>query len=272
MKERPILYSTEMVQAILDGRKTQTRRVIKPQPLGWCSDVLRGPVDVDNGTYGNENDWIQSDKDRNKMCALTKDKYGKPGDLLYVRETWMPTGWSETGDDWCIHYKANGPAGQNILHLFDDPDKETDFWAKISDELIDAGCPEVDGMFEDVTVYLNWRPSIFMPKNAARIWLKVKGVRVERVQDISTEDIKKEGVQIPVANGQRPLIPLNSKHFPHEMIIGKSPVTADDYWRAFWVELWDSINAKRGFGWEENPWVWVVEFEVLSVNGKPGET
>lgn len=220
-KERPILFSTEMVQAILDGRKFMTRRV--------CNQDFRMQSAV-NVWRGKDNVFDHIFQDDTGM--LRECPYGKPGDLLYVRET------------WCIvslkyRYRADG-------------DWDT--------EELEAG------------EFAKWKHSIHMPKEASRIWLRVKDVRVERVQDITTNDIKAEGVQIPVANGQRPLIPMNSKYFPHKMIMGKSPVTADDYYRAFWVELWDSINAKRNEGrysWEKNPWVWVISFEVISKTGKP---
>lgn len=229
-KERPIIFNTEMVKAILDGRKVQTRRVIKPS--------IKSEVFVCHQTKSH---IIINDGGNDVKCP-----YGKPGDLLYVRETWMPASWSGDGDDWCIHYKANGPSGQIIPHLFDDERKELDFWIKISDELREAGCPEHEGYFEDPTAYLNWKPSIFMPKTAARIWLEVNNVRVQRVQDITTKDIMAEG--------------LSSKYREFD---------AECDLNSQWCQLWDSINKDRGFGWDKNPWVWVVDFRVISKTGRP---
>lgn len=176
---KPILFSTPMVQAILDGRKTMTRRVIKTDKDGvpTAAGLLVDP----------DNDW----------CAgrLIKPPY-QPGDILWVRETWMQ-------DEIGYLYKNSLP------YLVGDP---------------------------------IWKPSIFMPKEACRIWLRVTGVRAERLTDISHDDVLREG--IPECQGRL--------KFPDETCC-----CAD---LAF-EKLWDEINAKRGFGWGENPWVWVISFE-----------
>ena len=236
MKERPIIFNTEMVKAILDGRKTQTRRVMKPQPVKkdgfW--ELYGAGWGYDNGTVPCVPGHSLSEK----------NPYGRPGDLLYVRETWKPAEWSADGDDWHIVYKAGGN-GIVAPHLFDDEQKELDFWIKLSDELDEACCPMDEGWYLQPIDYVKWRPSIFMPKNAARIWLKVKSVRVERVQDISDKESIAEGIP----NGAYAVNPKTS-----------------------FRKLWDSINAKRDGGiysWESNPWIWVVDFEVVSTNGKP---
>lgn len=240
MKERPILFSTQMVKTILDGRKTVTRRVIKPQPVknngfwelygaGWSKDS--GAVPCVPGHSLSE-----------------KNPYGRPGHLLYVRETWKPVGWSQDGSDWRISYKAGGPS-VITPHMFDDGDnqKEQAFWIKLSDKLDDNGCPfdEDTFIYQNVGDYLPWKPSIHMPKNASRIWLRVKEVRVERLQDISFDDILDEGIGVP-------------QKTPSYVLLNR------------WVELWDSINDKRGYSWDSNPWVWVVSFDVVSTNGRPG--
>lgn len=224
--ERPILFSTQMVQAIMEGWKRQTRRVINPQPHALTEAMRDYPrtnrwwaaskMEYDNSVeYKN----IGSDYQHDWKCP-----YGKPGDLLYVRETWCRM-------DGDYFYKSS---------------------VKYPDTLV-------------------WKPSILMPKEAARIFLKVKDIKVQRVQDISTKDIKREGLQIPT-NDDRPLIPLTDKHFPHEylkMAIQESRQFGEaELFRAFWIQLWDSINAKRGYGWESNPWVWVVEFEKMENNSK----
>lgn len=173
MAERPIIFNAEMVRAILDGLKGQTRRVVKPQPDD------RGP------RWANRwEDWH----------GKKVNQPPQPGDLLWVRETW-----------------CGGQYGTPIQYKADWPQHE---YGPL------------------------WKPSIHMPKWAARVWLKVKDVRVERVQDISREDAIKEGL------------------LPHmrEYLSAVSPITR-------FKDLWDSINKKRGFGWDENPWVWVIEFE-----------
>lgn len=176
MNERPIIFSGEMVRAILDGRKTQTRRVVKG------ADV-----------------WVDEGQ------TPIKCPYGKPGDLLWVRETFKEF------DDGDMYYKAD----YNYTPIHADDEEP-----------------------------IKWTPSIYMPRSASRITLRVKDVRVERVQEITGRDACKEGIQFRGINSGPPikgnLYKENIQHF-----------------RA----LWDSINAKRGYGWDKKPWVWVVEFE-----------
>lgn len=181
-KMKPILFNTEMVQAILEGRKTQTRRVIKPQP---------------------KEDLITD--------MLNKYTYAV-GDILWVRETWNDLSNNEGN----FVYLADGDKGLK------------------------------DKFFGVLTTKdIKWKPSIHMPKASARIFLKVTDVRVERLQDITEEDARAEGV-IPIYGNE---FASEKRHYP-----------------AF-ARLWDSLNAKRGFGWDTNPWVWVIQFERVESNG-----
>ena len=195
--EHPILFNGDMVRAILDGRKTQTRRVIKPQPL-WIY---------------NENIPIKT-PDANPMGAI-KCPYGSPGDRLWVRETWAPHAddESEKAKRPLIFYRADGDDGRGNPHIN------------------------------------RWRPSIHMPRWASRILLAVKNVRVERVQDISEEDADAEGF-----GGDIP-----SNVFPTIFYGDCGHLSIPE---CFGV-LWDSINAKRGYGWDKNPWCWCVEFGLM---------
>lgn len=213
MKLRPILFSTAMVQAILDGRKTQTRRVVKVQPRDdnqrWqLSRMLESTSKSDKKNEGKlhwvvmENDYSIKEYDpRYFVCP-----YGQPGDILWVRETWAPA----LGD---ICYKA-------------DYSEET-----LADE-------ENKGI---------WKPSIHMPFAAARIFLRIKSVRVERLQDISEADAVAEGttpakIQIVAALFQT--------------------TSARRCYRDGFKSIWQSINGAES--WNANPWVWVVEFERIS--------
>jgi hypothetical protein len=203
MKERPIIFNTEMVQAILDGRKTQTRRVIKPSKYSrtqfkWYGEHPLGGwwgSDVDPNEYN-----IPPGHDEGFPCP-----YGAPGDLLWVRETWRIC-------DGVVSYKAD-------------------------DKYFNYPC----------------KPSIHMPKKYARIWLKVLDVRVERVQEISIKDIFAEGVDDMV------LLPMESTPDLPEF-----HNCAQGQMRTGFEILWDSINAKRGYSWEINPYVWVIEFERIT--------
>ena len=200
---KPILFNTEMVRAILEGRKTVTRRVIKPR-----NPIIANQEGYKQG-YGL---WIDPSTDNGDKQGHIKDysisplwntwkwyiKHYAPyqvGDILYVRETFAQVA------EHIFWYRATPPKGcENIL----------------------------------------WKPSIHMPKEAARIFLKVTDVRVERLQDMKTVDFQKEGMQ---ANS----IP--------------------DWWNIIeqkFRKLWDSTVPKKDldeYGWNANPWVWVIEFE-----------
>jgi hypothetical protein len=186
MNTHPILFSAPMVRAILEGRKTQTRRVI-PSKLQLC----RSPED--------EPEWF-----------IQNSKYGQPGDHLWVRETWAVSG------NW------------DGVKISDLPHHGIDIVYRASEKYPNGG-------------YYKWKPSIFMPRWASRITLKVMDVRVERVQDISETDAKAEGVD------------------ENSLDVWMS---GDDTPVGMFGALWDSINEKRGFGWDVNPWVWVVTFSA----------
>jgi len=196
MKTRPIIFSGEMVRAILDGRKTQTRRVVKPQ---YNHQV----VDVRKNASG---EWCGHARGepgiRRGWCTCP---YGVPGDRLWVRETWAaPAAWD------------NAPP-----RLIPEPQP---IWYR---------CTGSASVYQPG----RWRPSIHMPRWASRITLEVLSVRVERVQGITEGDARAEGVGLGL---------------PTE---GLSCYT-------MFGRLWDTINAKRGYSWESNPWAWVVEFMV----------
>jgi len=205
--DRSILFNGEMVRAILDGRKTQTRRVIKfplnkthsrGNPVKLLGDWPLSEIgDLKDGVL-----WYacQSYVD-DSISGSVKCPHGKPWDRLWVRETFRPY----DGED---DYEFDEPS---IQYLAD-------------------GGTKGGG--------IKWKPSIHMPRVASRITLEVAGVRVERVQDISKSDEMAEGRPVPLG------LEESGKQF--------------DGW---FQELWDSINEKRGFGWEKNPWVWVVEFK-----------
>ncbi len=213
----PILFNTDMVQAILDGRKTVTRRVVKKSQCMLLD--RKEPYELDR-KYAP----FDSMTDRELIKSTYKEPY-KPGDTLYVRETWsfLP----------CIECMDEGPACNVNPVVYDDGDCESEgcFVYKASHPR-----PE----------RVSWTPSIHMPKQAARIWLKVTTVRVERLQDIDDEGAKTEG-----ANWK------NGKHVGFEEKLQRSSIER-------FAEIWDSTikkNDLESYGWEANPWVWVIEFK-----------
>ena len=196
MAEKPILFNTDMVRAILAGFKTQTRRIIKGFPL------YPPFFEVDEGRG-----WLE-ESESGTFYALEAFSKVQPGDVLWVRETWQRL-FDHKG--WRYEYKAD----------YND------------DEPLKLG-----GM------YIAWRPSIHMPREAARIFLTVKDVRAERLQSITMEEIKAEGLTSA------------GVHVGDEEIAFKE-----------WELLWNSTVKKADltrYGWEANPWVWVIEFENVS--------
>lgn len=227
----PILFNTDMVRAILDERKMVTRRVIKPRQLiGILPDKCK------NGT---PEEFLKEKKHMFKpYCDMTdaeliKASYNppyQPGDILYVRETWHK-------------YKKRVGKGEgcHIAEFYG-------YRASIANSE-DANEP--------------WHPSIHMPKEAARIWLKVKDVRVERLQDITEEQVDAEGFRF-----KPPCLSMVSADGHYCDLDG--PCTSSIKYcdmsmgELFGKELWNSTIKKSDlnrYGWDANPWVWVIEFE-----------
>lgn len=189
MAIKPILFNTEMVEAILEGQKTQTRRTVKQPPI--VGDIMR-----------DEKGWYYEDGTRNGHSLIPQFS---TGDILWVRETWGKL-------TECDVFPPYEPHEERFIYRADrgDPDH---FQAK-------------------------WHPSIHMPKEAARIFLRVKDVRVERLQDIDEDAAIAEGIADSPAGTDSPLLRF--------------------------TELWDKTIRRedlREFGYHANPWVWVIEFE-----------
>jgi len=193
MKERPIIVSTKLIPAILDGTKTQTRRVIKPQPRYGLR--IECP-------YGIWRDYKSGRVDG--VWAILKCPY-QVGDRLWVKEAWA----AESKFDWTKPSKIS--ADSEIFYLADG----WDFRYAVG----------------------KTRPPIHMPRWASRILLEITRVRAERLQDISEEDAKAEGVEAIYTE-----------------------IEGITWYRPAFTRLWNSLNAKRGYGWEVNPFVWVIEF------------
>lgn len=224
MKERPILFSSEMVRALLDGRKSQTRRVIKPQPPGR---IFRKPSCWNSASF--EDEWV---------CP-----YGQPGDRLWVRECWRVGAWDTDTDSIAVDYRADNSCRKEWLEV---PEHSEDMFQRLWEQsTIDAERAgtkyDAEGEYhwKPGESPCRWRPSIHLPRWASRITLEITNVHVQRLQKISESDAKTEGV-------------CCAPGYPHG--------SQDQQVGAF-RKLWDSINKPRGFGWDTNPWVWVVEFK-----------
>jgi hypothetical protein len=205
MNEHPILFSREMVRAILVGHKTQTRRVVMPQ-IDWQVDIFQRRK---NGTL---DQFTFSE-------FIARCPYGLAGDRLWVRETF-----------------AYAPADTYVYRA--------DFSEPIHEGLVERA---------GEVIPLVWRPSIHMPRKASRIALNITAVRIERVQEIIREGAKAEGV----SNLWSWDVERNDKHPEHFRRALLNPYIAN------YSVLWDEINAERGYGWDANPWVWVIEFQKV---------
>lgn len=222
MAIKPILFNTEMVRAILDGRKTCTRRICKDANEYTVPDM--DFYNADMRTYAVHN---FADKEQmEQLCTAERTCPICPGDILYVRETW------EHFDCCCCEGDEHGNCyqepQQNVLNK-------------------SYGCymyRATDEIYGDA----RWHPSIHMPKEAARIWLKVTDVRVERLQEITVDDCHREGINIEtsaVTDGET----LNRNH---------------DFSLEKFEILWDSTVKKSDidrYSWDANPYVWVISFE-----------
>jgi hypothetical protein len=229
MRERPILFSAPMVRAILAGTKTQTRRIVKPQPAyGGVADVPElgeGWIWSPRGTKRERYNNPCGEHDLANAMACSPFAYAYKGDRLWVRETWQPI-WRD---------------GVEFPPGYDEPEK----WA--------ISYPATDGIREyshpDRGLTSACKPGIHMPRFASRITLKVAGVRVERLHDISEADAKAEGAT-PYIYGHG---------FITELGIAADPgIRTPSMYRAGFEQLWREINGAES--WDANPLVWVVAF------------
>ena len=231
MKDTPILFSAPMVRAILDGRKTLTRRVVKWP--SWVPDQDQETAVYHLNILPEIAEFVDGTPRRRFGCPC-----GGPGDRLWVRETYYQLRQAPPGSPWgtqaewvnkteCIRYAEHDWGGH--------PAEEFGY---------------------------SKRPSIFMPRWASRISLDVLAVRVERVQEITEEDARAEGIAWAQTS-------VCAKNYYEAWIgkpgTGKCRNVCHEDARPVFAQVWDSLNAARGFPWASNPWVWVITFRRLEV-------
>lgn len=237
MKETPIIFNMDMVRAILDGRKTQTRGVVKGYKPSWF-DIVESKTDnsvkfIKSFNFGGHHAGLS-------VTKWIKCPYGKVGDRLWVRETWADV---NTPDGPAICYRADGSYQhwRDFSTVFD-----KDYGAGPSMNY-EAYPGDYVMWWEDL---LNgepdhrWKPSIHMPKWACRTWLEITNIRVERLQDINYAEVIAEGF--------------------HWLLTDEQQTDAEHRFNGIkaYSRLWDSIYGKK-YPWEDSPWVWVIEFKRI---------
>lgn len=229
MKTHPILFNTEMVRAILDGRKTVTRRVARFQNganPNWTGYIADGST-----IYGSNN------------IPAAKAPYRK-GDILYVRETFSEMYPDDKSDEICSYlYKADRyKYGEEYQKEYDlqYPDGKNWTWKGV------------------------WNPSIHMPKEAARIWLKVTNIRAEKLQAMTAYDAVKEGIHWQDVVPCIPSVDYPSYIDADAIVEHEQELEEKKMLKSSFGKLWDSTIKKSDLprhGWDANPWVWVIDFE-----------
>lgn len=231
MKERPIIFNTTMVKAIIDGRKTQTRRLVKPQPKffkgeagghWWRCTHVHSMVRVE--------DELLNPGEYYKGFIDEVNPFGKKGDRLWVRETFC-IGTIEEED----HYQ--GSPKPLYVHQDGDP-KQYPIYKEY--------CLRDNISIDDVL----WKPSIHMPRSASRILLEITKIRIERLNQISSQDAVQEGLLKLPASG-RYVVNRGDQYF------GAASNNPCEVFKWLWESIYGSSS------WELNPWVWVVEFNVV---------
>ncbi|HBS1180133.1 hypothetical protein ACO0KB_27180 [Klebsiella pneumoniae] len=221
MKERGMIFNGEMVRAILDGRKTQTRRIMAPQP----ADDIERCIFPNPEVIG----WKSSRRHKHGSTTAHFCHYGKPGDRIWVRETWGVVSHAFSDDGLMIDWVPDRPS--TAIHEMPFGNGYYSGYAIYAADG-DFTWGDDDG-YEDGRSC--WKPSIHMPRAASRSLLEITNVRVERLQSITLGDICKE-----VGCG----------------LYDFRPAT---YGFQVWEELWESIYGEES--WKANPWVWVIEFK-----------
>lgn len=233
MRERPIIFNADMVRAVLDGRKTQTRRIIKVQPESNQLGLLRITDSAKRNDIGKYH-WAESNATGNHVRSkLFACPFGAVGDHLWVKETWSAVSHAFDDDGLMIDYVPDRPA----IAVHEKP-FGNGYYSGHAIYAADGGFTwgDDDGCVDGRSC---WKPSIHMPRWASRIVLEITGVRVERLNSMTESDALSEG-----CHGGHGSIPgYMYSATPHE----------------HFHHLWESIYGADS--WQANPWVWVIEFK-----------
>jgi hypothetical protein len=238
IKQHPILFSTPMVQAILEGRKTMTRRILKPssqKQAEWLDPWLLNSANIVGLCRRHEGDGygdfgVQLGHPKGGPLCWVKCPFGQVGDILWVRETFVRGVW---GDGWTV---------SDPMYWYRADDNNGIDWH--NEEKGEPGP-------------IPWKPSIHMPYDACRLFLRITDIRVERLQDITEADAINEGIESKWNSFDENFI---YRHYLKSNKYGPSSIHS-------FQTLWESINGEES--WDKNPWVWVISFEHIE---KPQES
>lgn len=249
--EKPIIFSTPMVRAVLDGTKTQSRRVIKPQPLAGQAIV---PVPVDLRDFPATWAVVEMADKPVDTVRFIKCPYGQVGDRLYLKESHkLEMVLDNDGTKWvkCSYRFEVGNDGEVRKYRWADLPLAT------------------QRKLVRIKTWNKWRSKRFMYKFLARVWLEITDIRAERLQDITEEDAKAEGIK--VLQGTWQSMARDSETGKLKLVGEPQPYTARYHFEA----LWDSLNAKRKidittnldtvypYSWRANPWVFPISFKLI---------
>lgn len=229
MKERPILFTEDMYNKAGAGFKTQTRRVVMPQPAAeWELTGEYGRITSPHPRKGKFGAFKTRNFDEaRKEIDIIPCPFGQPGDRLWVKEPFRIT------DD-------NTPT-----------DTVFGVYTRDNQQFTTQLTPAEYGKYFKWSKKRRGKSSLYMFKSLTRLWLEITNIHIERLQDISTVSIKAEGIKLSRDEIEKRLAP----NFGVTSEVG--------VYQGEWIKLWDSINKGRGYGWDVNPWVWVIEFKKV---------
>lgn len=271
-KERPLLLQGAMVCATLNDSKTQTRRLqgldqVNQSPDDW--QLLGITIEPKKKDLVSTARFRHKDGEEISIAC----PYGKPKDLLWVRETWRPRSWGEDFDWMMIEYRAaqdlTGKGQPGMTKQIDPGDVWEGFhkeaaWENLAQECVKAGCVERAGNFvldgENGKFPIKWRPSISMFRVMSRLSIEITDIRIERLQSISEGDAISEGCKFVDSDlGGCWTIDQRDEEFKAKFNgVGIGFQSA----RAVYCDLWDSIN-KKTHPWDSNPWCFVLDYKKL---------
>lgn len=270
--ERPLSFFNSPVKATLNGTKTQTTVVLRVQPE-WVEseeNSLSASGWYYRDPYGKFELKSYPDEESFKKAFLEHAicPYGKIGDHIWIREEWKAGAWCDDGRV-AIDYKASPELTKTPWIQVDDFGEFENYWAQWTDQLEQSGLEADDNNhyhWEPGKSPLEWNTADSMPRWASRIQLEITNTRFERLQDISIEDALAQGIERIQVNCSRDGIKTAYRDYEIEGITRNNPI---DSFRTLWNKVCSSKISSHihNQSWEQNPWIWVIDFKVIDIKG-----